>query len=69
MNGGGNPNLVKNIQHRHRHMEWTFIHYGYSKNERKAFVAVRFSTGIETIEHNGINHYYAPKFYIYTGKD
>lgn len=50
-------------------MEWTFIYYGYSKSEKKAFVVVRFTTGIESIEYNSVNHYYAPNFYIYTGKD
>lgn len=50
-------------------MQWFFVYFGYSKNERKAFVACKFTTGIETIEYNNVNHYYTPKFYVYTGKD
>ena len=69
MNCAGNPNVVRNIVHKNRHLEWSFIYYGYSKNDKKAFVTVKFSTGIETIEYNNVNHYYSPKFYIFTGKD
>lgn len=69
MNGAGNPNLVSNIVHKNRHLEWFFVYFGYNKNERKGFVGVRFTTGIETIEYNNVNHYYAPYFYTFIGKD
>lgn len=69
MEAAGNANLVSNIQHKNRVFDWFFVYFGYSKNEKKAFVAVRFSTGIETLEYNNVNHYYTPKFYTFVGKD
>ncbi|CAD8140693.1 unnamed protein product [Paramecium octaurelia] len=69
MNGAGNPNMVSNIVHKNRHLEWFFVYFGYSKNERKGFVGVKFTGGIETIEYNNVNHYYTPYFYTFVGKD
>lgn len=31
MNGGGNANLVKNIVHKNRHLEWFYVYFGYHK--------------------------------------
>jgi len=69
MNGEGHPNLVNNIPHKNRINNWFFVYFGYSKNEKKGFVGVRFTTGIETLEYNNVNHYFASTFYIYVGKD
>lgn len=31
MNGGRNANLVKNIVHKNRHLEWFYAYFGYHK--------------------------------------
>lgn len=31
MNGAGNTNFYKNIQHKNRINEWFYVYYGYSK--------------------------------------
>lgn len=31
MNGAGNVNFYKNIQHKNKINEWFYVYYGYSK--------------------------------------
>jgi len=34
LNGNGNANLVKNIPHNNKHLEWHFVYMGYSKDDK-----------------------------------
>ena len=43
LNGAGNANVVKNVDHKDRHHKWHFIYYAYSRKDRKARVYVKFS--------------------------
>lgn len=38
MKGEGTSNLVNNINHKNKHLEWFFVYFGYSKKLKKAFV-------------------------------
>ncbi|CAD8058815.1 unnamed protein product [Paramecium sonneborni] len=69
MKGEGTSNLVNNINHKNKHIDWFFVYFGYSKKLKKAFVQVRLSSGIETLECTNVNHYFTPQFHTYVGKD
>jgi len=69
MNGNGNANLVKNIQHKNRHFTWHFVWFGYSRVERKARAYVKFLDGEEELVYDNVNHYIPEKLYLYLGHD
>lgn len=45
------------------------MYYGYSKKDSKAYAYVKFKDSAESLTFDKINHYLAPKFYVYLGKD
>jgi hypothetical protein len=47
LNGNGNANVVRNVAHKNRHLTWHFIYFGYTKNEKKARVLVKFTDADE----------------------
>jgi hypothetical protein len=69
LNGDGNRNQFQNIAHKGRHVKWFFVHYGYSKPARKAYVHVKWFEEDQNLVYENVNHYYAPKFWLYVGKD
>jgi hypothetical protein len=69
MNGNGNANYNKNIPHKNRHLNWHFIYFGYSRDERKARVYVKFTEGEEELNYDNVNHYIPSKLYVYLGHD
>lgn len=34
LNGDGNPNLVKNINHNNKILQWHFVYMGYSRDDK-----------------------------------
>ena len=42
LNGNGNANYFKNIPHKNRHVNWHFVYFAYSNQDRKARVYVKF---------------------------
>lgn len=42
LNGAGNANLVRNIKHNDKHLQWHFVYFGYSSDEKKARAFVKF---------------------------
>lgn len=69
MNGAGNANHHKNINHNNRHFKWFFVYYGYSKKERLANIQVKWSNSDDGMTYEDINHYFTPEFFVYVGKD
>ncbi|CAD8155329.1 unnamed protein product [Paramecium pentaurelia] len=69
LEGGGNPNVVQNIQHQNRHTEWFFISFGYSRPQKKAVASIQWKESTDKKEYNNIRHFHVPKFFIYVGKD
>lgn len=69
MNGAGNANHHKNINHNNRHFKWFFVYYGYSKKEKLANIQVKWSNSDDGMTYENINHYFTPEFFVYVGKD
>jgi hypothetical protein len=69
MNGAGNTNFVKNIAHKGKFVRWFFVYFGYSKKVSKAYIHVKWFDGEDSMTYPNINHYFAPKFLAYVGKD
>lgn len=69
MNGAGNTNLFKNLDHKNRHLKWFYVYFGYSKKARQANVYVKWQDGEDTINYDQIDHYFVPQFFVYAGRD
>lgn len=69
MNGGGNANYYKNIQHKERHLEWFYVYFGYSKKAAQASVYVKWINSEDSLTYSDANHYVVPEFFIFVGKD
>ena len=69
MNGGGNVNYYKNMNHKGRHVRWFFVYYGYSKFLDKAYAYVNWYDKGEYLSFLNVKHYYSPKFWFSLGKD
>jgi hypothetical protein len=69
MNGAGNANLYKNIAHKERHLEWFYVYYGYQKSSSKAYAYVKWTNSEDSLTYDNTNHYFAPEFFIFVGKD
>lgn len=69
MNGAGNNNMPQNIQHRNRHIEWFYVYFGYSKNDKHGNAYVKWGKSEDTLEFKNINHYFTSTFYVFAGKD
>lgn len=69
MNGAGDRNHHKNLALNNRHTEWFYIYYGYNRDERIAYVYVRWLNSENSLDFNNVNHYYTPLFHIYVGRD
>lgn len=50
-------------------MNWFFVYFGYSKNSKEAYSYVRWTTGEDSLTFKNTNHYFASKYYVFTGKD
>ena len=42
LNGEGNANVVKNIKHNDKHLQWHFVYMGYSKDDKVVRAYVKF---------------------------
>jgi hypothetical protein len=60
---------VKNIAHKNRHLAWHFIYFGYSKDDKRARVLVKFTDSYEEIVYDNVNHYIAEKLFVFIGHD
>lgn len=69
MNGGGDPNVVQNINHKDRHVKWFFVYFGYSKKDRAAYSYVKWTDNEDNLNFANINHYFAAKFHVFVGRD
>lgn len=69
MNGAGNANFHKNIDHKGRHQKWFFVYFGYSKKERLANIYVKWQDSEDSTQYENIDHYFAPEFFVYYGRD
>lgn len=67
--GAGNSNLVQNVPHKHRHLNWHFVHFSYSRKLRQAKVVIKFLKDEETRIYKNVNHYLAEKFVVAVGTD
>lgn len=45
------------------------MYFGYSKLNKKAYVYVKWTAGEDSLTYENANHYLAPLFYIYVGRD
>lgn len=69
MNGAGNTNYYKNIQHKNRHLEWFFVYFGYDKATNNAIAYVKWTNGEDSQKYDNVHHYLVPQFYIFIGRD
>lgn len=69
MVGAGNANYYKNIPHKERHNQWFFVYFGYSKPTSTAYAYVKWSDSEDSNTYDNANHYYAPEFFVFVGKD
>ena len=47
LNGAGNANVVHNLEHKNRHLQWHFVYFAYSRKERKARLFIKFKDSDE----------------------
>jgi hypothetical protein len=50
-------------------LRWFFLYHGYSRIDRLSYAYVKYYSGAETQSWDKVNHYFAPKFFVYVGKD
>lgn len=67
--GAGNANYFKSILHKDRHTKWFFAYFGYSKLAREAYAFVKWTQDHNFLVFSDVNHFYAPAFHVYIGKD
>lgn len=69
MNGAGEANYHKNLNHKNRHLRWFYVYFGYSKKHAMASLYVKWTAEEEFLTYERTNHYLAPEFFIYVGRD
>lgn len=63
----GAPNVCKPIAYGDQLTEWFYVYFGYNKLEKKAFAYIEFTNGHTDIPFEGVNHFYANKYFLYLG--
>ena len=69
LNGNGNANSIKTIEHEGAHTVWHFVYFGYSRRTREAFSFVKFMHKDATTTWANHNHFLTKKFYVLVGRD
>lgn len=50
-------------------MNWFYVYFGYSKNEKHGNAYVKWTEGDNSLDFKNINHYFTSTFYVFAGKD
>ncbi|CAD8162366.1 unnamed protein product [Paramecium octaurelia] len=69
MFGVGQSNIVKNIDHKNKHIQWHFISFQYIRETRQASGSIIFKDEKIDLKFENVNHYLVPVFRIFIGKD
>ncbi|CAK59383.1 unnamed protein product (macronuclear) [Paramecium tetraurelia] len=69
MFGVGQSNIVKNIDHKNKHIQWHYISFQYNRETRQAYGSIIFKDDKLDLKFENVNHYLVPVFRIFIGKD
>lgn len=69
MNAQGDKHIAKTEGHEGKNRYWFYLYLGYTRVGRKAHGYMMTKDRGASVFFEGVNHFLAPQFYLYLGRD